>query len=108
MDSLVKPDEGVPVVRTVLELWAVDPEKSPVLERFMETYQIHTMDAGVILAIGSVLVTTIVSSSLKVGYKDGKLSISYGTENISDNAVKMVKTVLSQLSESIKSIFHNN
>lgn len=108
MDSLVKPDEVVPVVRTIMEQWAQDPEKSTVLQQYMETHRIHTMDAGVILAVGSVLVMSIVSSSLKVAYTDGKLSVNYDSSNISNNAVEMVKTVLTKLPESIKSIFHKN
>ncbi len=108
MDSLVKPDEVVPVVRTIMEQWTEDSEKSLVLEQYMESHQIHTLDAGVILALGSVLVTTIVSSSLKVEFKNGKLSIDYDSSNISNNAVDLVKAVLTKLPESIKSIFHHN
>jgi len=108
MESLVKPDEVVPVARTILELWARDPEKSIVLEQYLESHKIRTMDAGVILAIGSVLVTTIVSSSLKINYKNGKLTISYDSSNISNNAVEMVKAVLTKFPESIKDIFHKN
>lgn len=104
MDSLVSPAEVIPVVRTIMELWADDPEKSPVLERFMEAYKINTMDAGVILALGSVLVTTIISTSLKIEYKNGKLSINYDSSNISDNAVELVKTVLTKIPESIKNV----
>lgn len=104
MESLVTPAEVVPVVRTIMELWADDPGKSPVLERFMENYKIYTMDAGVILALGSVLVTTIISTSLKIEYKNGKLAISYDSSNISGNAVELVKTVLTKIPESIQKV----
>ena len=51
---------------------------------------------------------TIVSSSLKVEYKNGKISVNYDSSNISNNAVGLVKAVLTKSPESIKSIFHNN
>ncbi len=76
----------------------------PVLDEFMESYQINTMAAGIILAIGSVILMTIVSTSLKVEYIEGKLSVSYKSGNISNNAVEMVKSVMTNIPESIKSI----
>ena len=104
MNSNVNVEEVVPVAKTLLEQWASDPEMSPVLDEFLESNPINTMAAGVILAIGSVILMTIVSTSLKVEFKDGKLSISYDTSNISDNAVEMVKTVMTKIPESINSI----
>lgn len=107
LDSLIKPNEVVPLARIITEHWANDPEISVLLEEYMKTHQLHTMDAGIILAIGSVLVSTIVASSLKVKFKDGKLSIDYRSENISSNAVEMVKTVLTKIPESFKELFTN-
>lgn len=106
LDSVINVEEVVPVAKTLLEQWASDPEMGPVLDEFMESYSIHAMAAGVILALGSVILMTIVSTSLKVEFKEGKLSISYDSSNISDNAVEMVKAVTSKIPESLKNILY--
>lgn len=104
MNSIVNAMEVVPVAKALLEQWASDPEMSPVLDEFLESNPINTMAAGVILAIGSVILMTIVSTSLKIELKDGNLNISYDTGNISNNAVEMVKAVLNKIPESINGI----
>lgn len=104
LESVVKPWEVIPAVRMQMEQWAQNPDLVSVLDEFMKSNQTHKMAAGVILAIGSVLVMTIVSTSLKVEYKEGKLNISYDSSNISNNAVEMVKAVMTKIPESIKNI----
>ena len=104
LDSIVKAEEVISVVRILMEQWANDPSIAPVLDEFMESYPINTMDAGIILALGSVMLMAIVSTSLKVEYKEGNLSISYDSSNISDNAVEMVKAVVTKIPETLKNI----
>ena len=104
LETVIKPGEVIPVVRMQMELWAQDPDLGEVLNDYMKSDQAHTMGGGAILAIGSVLVMTIVSSSLKIEYKEGNLSISYDSSNISNNAVEMVKAVMTKIPESIKNI----
>ena len=104
LDSRVIPDEVVPVVRVLLEQWAGSPDIAPVMEKYLESDKINTMSAGAIVPLASILLMTIVSTSLKVEYKDGKFSMSYGTIHISDNAVKIVNAVLDKIPNSIKSL----
>ena len=66
LDEPVVPDEVIPAVRIIVENWAAHPELAPELEDFLKKPMETTMDAGTILAIGSVLFMTIVSSSIKV------------------------------------------
>jgi hypothetical protein len=70
----------------------------------MESYPISTMSAGIILAMGSVLAMAIITTSLRISYKEGKLNITYGGENISGNAVEIVKAVIGAIPETIKNI----
>ena len=100
----VQTDEVIPVVRTILEHWANDPAIAPVLEDYIESNNIHTMAAGTILAIGTVIIMTLVSTSLKVSYKNGKLDINYDSDNISNNAVEMVKAVMGKIPDSLAHI----
>ena len=104
LESVIKPEEVIPVVRMQIELWAQNPDLKEILNDYMKSDQDHTMGGGAILAIGSVLVMTIVSSSLKIEYKDGKLYINYDSSNISDNAVEIVKTIMNKIPGSIKSL----
>jgi hypothetical protein len=100
----VLPEEAVPVAKAQLSYWSKDPDFSLLLEEYLETNTIKPMAAATILLVGAVLLTTIISTSLKIERKDGKTTISYDGKNISDNAVKLVTAVLTAIPESLKSI----
>jgi hypothetical protein len=103
MDTAVIPNEVIPSVRRIVEDWAGNPEMAPALDDFLKAPQERMMAAGVILALGSVLVMTIISSSIKVEFKNGKFSFSYDSAG-SKNAVSLVKAVLSGIPDTIKLI----
>jgi hypothetical protein len=100
----VQTDEVIPVVRIMLEQWANDPAIAPVLEDYIESNDIHTMAAGTILAIGAVITMTLISTSLKVSYNEGKWKISYDSKNISSNAVEIVKAVMDKIPDTLAHI----
>jgi hypothetical protein len=103
LDTALIPDEVIPSVRRIVEAWAGNPEMAPVIEDFLTAPQERTLAAGAILALGSVLVMTIVSSSIKIEIKDGKFSFKYDSAG-SKNAVSLVKAVLSGIPDTIKMI----
>lgn len=100
------PQEALPTARTLLEIWAADPAIAPMLEDYMASNDINTMAAGAILAVGAVILMTVVSTSLKVKYDGGEWTVDYDSQNISDNAVEIVKTVLDKIPNSIKNIMN--
>ena len=100
----VQTEEVIPVARIMLEQWASDPALAPALDEYLESNDLHQMAAGAILAIGTVIVMTLVSTSLKVSYKDGKWAMSYDSKNISGNAVEMVKAVMGKIPDSLAHI----
>lgn len=104
LDSQVVPVEVIPVAKAQLYQWAENPQIAPLLDEYIESFDFTAMAAGTILAVGTVLLMTIVSTSVKVEIKDGKKSFSYTSENISKNAVELVKAVLSNIPVSLKKL----
>lgn len=104
LDTHVVPGEVIPVAKAQLYQWAENPQIAPLLDEYMETFDFTAMAAGTILALGTVLLMTIVSTSVKFEIKDGKKSFSYSSENISKNAVELVKAVLSNIPVSLKKL----
>ncbi len=103
LDTAVLPDEVIPSVRLIVEDWASNPEMAPALDDFLKAPQEKMMMAGTILAVGSVLFMTIVASSIKAEFKDGRFSFSYDSAGCK-NTVELIKAVLSGLTKTIKLI----
>lgn len=98
------PEEVLPIAKAQLHYWANEPDFAMLLEEYMENNKIKPMAAGTILFVGAVLLTTIISTSLKIERKDGKTTFSYGSSNISSNAVNLVTSFLTAIPESLKII----
>lgn len=102
----VTPQEALPTAQTLLAIWAADPAIAPMLEDYMASNDIHKMAAGAILAVGAVILLTVVSTSLKVKFEKGEWIVDYDSQNISDNAVEIVKAVMDKIPNSIKNVMN--
>ena len=96
-------DQAMPIVRESLSMWATNKELSLLVDNFLDK-PIKVQGVGIIFSLGTVLITTLATSSIKLKYKDGKWEFSFDSENISDNAVKIVEKVLSVLPKNLKSL----
>ena len=104
LDIKIKPNEVIPLAKVQLTYWATDEVIAPILEEYMNTNKIQSMAAGTILLVGAVLITTLLTTSLKIERKDGKTNWSFDSSNISPNAVNLVNAILTSIPESIKSL----
>ena len=100
-EAEVPTEVALPFIREWLEAGAQDPTISPVIENFLNNPS-KTFGVAIVLSLGAVLLTTLVSSSIKAEFKNGKWYFSYSGEHISDNTVKIVNKFFSILPDAIK------
>jgi len=103
LETTIVPEEAVPAIRGVVQEWAKNPDLAPAFEAYLDEPRETEMAAGVILTVGLVLVATIVASSVKAEFKDGKFSFSYDSKG-SKNTVELVKTLLTGIPETLKNL----
>lgn len=103
LETAIVPEEVIPAIRMVVEEWATNPDLAPAFEAYLDESRDTEMAAGVILTVGLVIVATIVTSSVKAEYKDGKFSFSYDSKG-AKNTVELVKTLLTGIPETLKNL----
>ena len=103
LETAIVPEEVIPSLRLVVEEWANNPEVSPALDAFLDEPRDTEMAAGVILAVGAVIVATIVASSIKAEIIDGKVRFTYDSKG-AKNTVDLVKALLTGIPETLKSL----
>lgn len=103
LETAIVPEEAIPSLRLVVEEWANNPEVAPELDAFLDAPRDTEMAAGVILAVGAVIVATIVASSIKTEIIDGKVRLIYNSEG-AKNTVDLVKALITGIPETLKSL----
>lgn len=103
LETTIVPEEIIPAIRLAVEEWATNPDLATAFDSYLNEPRETEMAAGVILTVGVVLVATIIASSVKAEYKDGKFSFSYDSKG-SKNTVELVKTLLTGIPETLRNL----